>query len=227
MADASTPPVPDPTVLTTEALARAIAAERDYVDGQLDVLQERLRGIDTATKLLNETVNRVPTDVTKEVTHLRELMEGQFESVALQFKERDTRSERESKDNQIRVAAAFAASKEASSEQNKSNTTAITKSEGAMTESITKLAELFRTEIKALKDNLDELKSRVNGAESLRQGGVESRTEGRAAISSTTAIIGAVVAVIVVAIALYTGRAKTPTVVTPTPPTVTVTTPTP
>lgn len=164
-------PTPDPTVLTTEALTRAVQAERDYVDGQLDVLRERLRAIDMATRLLNETVNRVPTDVTKEVTHLRELMDERLTSVGVQFKERDTRQERESRDNKVAVDAAFAAQKEAAAKQDEGNAKAINKSEMATAETINKLSELFRTSAGALSDKIDDLKARVGALENLKQGG--------------------------------------------------------
>jgi hypothetical protein len=108
-----TKPNPDPTLASNDAIERAAVAERDYVNGQLDVLRERLKGIDVATQLLNSTVNRTPTDIQKEILHLRELSDEKFESVAIQFKERDTRQERESRDNKVAVDAAFAAQKEA------------------------------------------------------------------------------------------------------------------
>lgn len=194
---------PDPTVLTTEAMARGLAAERDYVDGQLQVVLERLRGIDTATKLLNEGADRVPHAVTEEVKHLRELMEEKFTSVETQFRERDTRQEREAKDNQIRVDAAFAAQKESAAEQNKSNTLAITKSEIATTETINKLSELFRTTIDALSSKIDDLKERVRGMESVKQGYTESRSEGRSSLTTTTAVIAAVVGGLLLLITFY------------------------
>jgi cation transport regulator ChaB len=217
----------DPITVTNEILNRGLLAEREYVDAQLDVIRERLRGIDMATRLLNETVNRVPTDVQKEVAHLRELIEKHLGSIALQFKERDSRSERESRDNKVAVDAAFAAQKEAAAEQNKSNTLAISKSEAQTTESINKLAELFKTTTGALSDKLEDLKSRVNGVESFRRGAVEHRTTGQAATSNVTTILGAVFALILIIFTFLnyqTNRARTPTVVTP-PPTVTVTTP--
>jgi cation transport regulator ChaB len=167
-------PTPDPTVLTTEALTRAVQAERDYVDGRIAVLEERLRAIDVATRLLNETVNRVPTDVTKEVTHLRELMDERLTSVSIQFKERDTRSERESRDNKVAVDAAFAAQKEAAAKQDEGNAKAINKSEMATAETINKLSELFRTSAGALSDKIDDLKARVGALENLKQGGRET-----------------------------------------------------
>jgi hypothetical protein len=195
-------PTPDPTVLTTEALLRAVAAERDYVDGQLAVLEQRFRGIDTATKLLSDNVGRVPSEVSKDIKCLEELITEKFASITLQFKERDTRSERESRDNKVAVDAAFAAQKEAASEQNKSNTLAITKSGIGTTETITKLTELFRTTMNALSDKVDDLKDRVRGIEAARNGYTEQRTEHRASVSTTTAVIGSVVGVIVLLVLL-------------------------
>jgi uncharacterized phage infection (PIP) family protein YhgE len=174
LSDSIAPPVPDPTILTTEQLLRTAQAERDYVDGRIDVLIERLAGMDRATELLSDTVNRVPTETQKEVAHLAGLVDERFDSIRTQFAERDTRSERESRDNKVAVDAAFAAQKEAAAEQNKSNTTAINKSEEATTESINKLGELFKTTIDAVKESVDELKQRVQAIESSKQGVAEN-----------------------------------------------------
>jgi hypothetical protein len=169
-------PTPDPTSLTQEAVNRAIAAERDYEDarilavkewaeGRIEVLQQRFDGIDRATVVLQETVSRTPTAIQIEIAHLRELDEEKFQSIATQFKERDTRSERESRDNKVAVDAAFAAQKEAASEQNKSNTLAISKSEASTAETINKLAELFTSATDALGDKIDDIKGRLNSLE--------------------------------------------------------------
>src|SRR5664279_5714778 len=132
-ADNLNPPVttttPDPSSLSTRAIERAVDAERDYADAQLEVLRERLRGIDKATEVLSGTVTRTPTEIQKEVTHLRELTEEQLRSIQVQFRERDTRQERESKDNKVAVDAAFAAQKEAAAKQDEANAKAIDKSE--------------------------------------------------------------------------------------------------
>lgn len=63
-------------------------------------------------------------------------MEEKFASVGNQFKERDTRSEREARDTKLAVDAAFAAQEKQAVAQNESNTLAINKSEGATTETI-------------------------------------------------------------------------------------------
>jgi hypothetical protein len=156
------PPVPDPTILTTEQLLRAVGSERDYVDGRIAVLEMRLDAIDTATRLLNETVNRVPTETQTVVGSLRELIDEKFQSVALQFAERDTRQERESRDNKVAVDAAFAAQKEAAAKQDESNAKAIDKSESATTETIAKLSELVKSNIDALRDKIDDLTRRLD-----------------------------------------------------------------
>ena len=207
-------PVPDPTLLTTAQLVRAVQAERDYVDGRISVLEERLRGIDTATQLLNDTVNRVPTEVQKEVAHLTSVIDERFRAVALQFGERDTRAERESKDNQIRVDAAFAAQKESAAEQNRSNTLAINKSEAATQDTIVKLERLFDSTNKGLTDKIDDIKGRVQSMESLRNGALDQRTDTRATIGTTGTVIAAVVgliAILAVIVTLYSGSHSTPT----------------
>jgi cation transport regulator ChaB len=196
-------PIPDPTDLTSEALARAVKAERDYVDGKVSVLGERLDGMDRATKLLSETVNRVPTILTKEIDHLTSLVDERFSSVTVQFKERDTRSERESRDNKVAVDAAFAAQKEAAAKQDEANSKAIDKSEKATTETIKTLADSNRAFADALGGKIDDLKERVARIESVKQGAQESTEAGRDSnrnigviISTALALVFAIVALI-------------------------------
>lgn len=199
-------PTPDPTVLTTESQARAQMAMRDYVDGQIEVIKTRLNAIDKATQLLNETVNRVPTALQEAITHLRELDEEKFASVAQQFNERDTRSERESRDNKVAVDAAFAAQKEAAAKQDESNAKAIDKSEAATTETINKLGELFSSSNKALSDKIDDLKARVGSIEANRQGGREVESDRNAGLTANSAVLYLIIAVvgIIVTIAVAT-----------------------
>jgi hypothetical protein len=210
---------PDPSVLTTENLIRATGAERDYVNAQLDVIRERLRGIDIATRLLNETVNRVPTDVQREVSHLRELAYERIDSatraiesvasgIALQFTERDTRSEREARDNTKAVDAAFAAQKESAAQQNEANSKAIAKSETQTTEAIAKLAELFKSTTDSLADQIGDNKDAVAAlALDLKQTrrGNEAGTEARAStVATLIAVAGLAVVFVGVLVAVVT-----------------------
>jgi hypothetical protein len=195
-------PDADPSLLTEQRVERAAIAERDYVKGQVEVLRERVNGeiralverlnaIDRATTLLSETVNRVPTETQLAVGQLAAVVGEQFNSVDKQFAERDTRSEREARDNKLAVDAAFAAQEKQAVAQNEANTTAINKSELATTETINKLAELFKSDSKALSDKIDDLKQRVQALESGRNGATEGRVERRAAQTlSLNAVVG-------------------------------------
>lgn len=168
------PPIPDPTVLTTEQLLRTAQAERDYVDGRIDVLIERLSGMDRATELLSDTVNKVPTEVQREVGNLGAVVDEKFTSVDKQFAERDTRSEREARDNKLAVDAAFAAQEKQAVAESVSNQKAIDKSEVATNKAIDKLAELFESRVGGLAESLSDLKNRVQAIESSKQGVVEN-----------------------------------------------------
>jgi chromosome segregation ATPase len=183
----------------TEQLLRSLAAERDYVDGQIAVLEERLNAMDKATGLLSETVNRVPTDVQKEVTHLRELDEEKFASIQTQFDERDVRQERESRDNTVKVDAAFAAAKEAATKQDEANQKAIDKAEQQTADTIEKLSELFKTTTDALADKIDDLKARVSDREGRVRGAgqaQEHQGSSNANLIASGAVVVSVLAVL-------------------------------
>lgn len=164
------PPVPDPTVLTTSQLLRVTGSLRDYIDGKMEVLETRLFAIDRATELLNETVNRVPTETQTAIGRIQDLMDEKFKSIEVQFRERDTRQERESRDNKVAVDAAFAAQKEAAAKQDESNAKAIDKSERATAETILKVQDLAKTQNDAMRDKYDELKDRINRADGKGEG---------------------------------------------------------
>ena len=211
------------TIPESESLDRRFQAERDHTDAAMEVLGERLSAMDRATSLLDETVNRVPTEVTKEVTHLRELTEEHFASIALQFKERDSRSEREARDSKIALDAALAAQKEAAGEQNKSNMLAIDKSEKATAETITKLAESVKAQNQSLSDKVDDLKERVNGTEGRAQGAGAYRTEARSNLTVVISVVAAIIALGILLLSYEVSRSHVS--VTPDQSTVTVTTP--
>ena len=163
-------PRPDPSVLTTEQLRGAIAALRE-------ILEARLNGMDKAIAVHQQEVDkRVEGQANsgeRLVQTLREVHDEKFKSVdrqmvdkdvsiATRFQERDTRSEREARDNKIAVDAAFAAAKEAVAEQNKSSALAISKSEAATTKQIDQLVVLIQTTNKASDDKIDDIKTRLD-----------------------------------------------------------------
>lgn len=196
-------PVPDPTKLTTEALTREIdrvsaqlaseiAGLKELLEGRIgastDIINARLSGMDEAIKLLQAINDRNPAQVDGKIaqavqlinerfatTEMRfALQDEKFDSVQTQFRERDTRGERESRDNKVAVDAAFAAQKEAASEQNKSNTLAIDKSERATAETLNKQADLFKATTDGQGRELAEVKERLTRIESERHGRQET-----------------------------------------------------
>lgn len=189
-------------MVTVAQLQRALAAERDYLLAKFDVMAQHFAAIDEATKVLHETVTRTPTEIQREVTHLRELDEQKFASVTLQFQERDKRSERESRDNKTAVDAAFSAQKEAATKQDEANTKAIDKSERATTDAIAKNAQSALAAIGALSEKLDDLKGQFIRLESRGLGGVEARQERREVTTSTIGIAAFVITVLVSSIGL-------------------------
>jgi hypothetical protein len=234
-------PVPDPTLMTTDALDRTEKALRDYVDGQLDVLRERLHGIDRATELRTARLERIPADFDEKIEHLAAftdearskltaVTDERFSSVGQQFKERDIRSEREARDNKVAVDAAFAAQKEAAAKQDESNLKAIDKSEKATektietltattTKALENLGDLFRTDVKAIGDRIEEVKSqqvryageardrmgsletRITTIESSRIGGHDAITSGREQAANTRAIMASIIGVLLFVVA--------------------------
>jgi len=208
-------PDPDPTTLTaaavalaTDTLRREMAAAvrilEETINGQRAVVETRLAGMDEAIKLTRDTADKLPTRMDEKVRQLELLhderfktVESLFDGVALQFKERDTRSERESRDNKVAVDAAFAAQKEAASEQNKSNTLAIDKSEKATAETLNKQADLFSSTTDALDGKHNDLKERVTRLESFGIGTNQARAQQQTSNTSLVGILGLVIGALI------------------------------
>lgn len=192
------PGLPDPSVLTTEQMTRAVRAERDYVDGQVGIIQERLDGIDKASVVLNETVTRVPTQLQVAIGQVRELMDEKFHSVDRRFA-----------DNKQAVDSALAAQEKQAAAQDKSNQAAITKSEDQTAKTIDELKGLFTSETRAIGQRIDETKEhvkilsdRVLAIEQRRLGGNESTTERRDANVAVYALIGLIITIILATITI-------------------------
>lgn len=165
-------PAPDPSTLTTAQLQREITILReDLASRQLtrerdaaslkELLSVRIDAMEQATGLRIQQIDGLPADTEKQIRHLRELMEEKFTSVATQFKERDTRSEREARDNKLAVDAAFAAQEKQAVAQNESNALAIAKSEKATSETILTNQQLSQATAAAQGKTLDEVKGQV------------------------------------------------------------------
>ena len=161
-------PRQDPTALTTDQLRRELSALREIITARLD-------GYDTATALLSETVNRTPTVIQTEITHVRELMDGkltsvqqQFGGIAQRFEERDIRTEQAAKAGKEALDAALLSAKELVAQQNEAN-----RGEAAKTE------QNFTKQIDAQAARIDELKERIDRGEGSTSGTASYREDRR------------------------------------------------
>jgi plasmid stability protein len=73
-------PIPDPTKLTTDAVNQAVKLAKEYTDLRIATILQRLTDMDRATAVLDETVHRTPTEIQREVSHLKELVFAEIEA---------------------------------------------------------------------------------------------------------------------------------------------------
>ena len=182
-------PVPDPTRLSTEALTRGLKNERDYVDGQIGILTERLRGIDKATELLSATVNRVPTDLQKAVADLKELMNERDRRIQDQFEAIRRLRESESALNQTALQAALATSKEATAVSAASLDRTIEKNAQLATQAVASV----EARVTQLSDSVIVSQKSIAEILASRQAVVEQKTDTRGGAGMIFGIVGAVV----------------------------------
>lgn len=181
--------VPGPPSLTTEELRRDVSALRE-------ILQARLDGMDRATVVLSETVNRTPTAIQIAVSHLQELHDERFKSIALQFTERDVRTEQAATASASALAAALQAAKEAVFEQAQAAAKAAEKTELSFTKQIDQIQVQITTVAKGFDDRIGELKERIDRGEGTDSGAAVQRTDQRLNMSQVIAGIAALVTVI-------------------------------
>ena len=145
-----------------------------YVDTAVEdlrtIIQTRMEGMDIAMKLFQERS-------AEQITQLKHLHQEKFDSIAVQFAERDTRTEQTAAGVKIAVDAALQAAKEAVAEQNRSFALATGKSETAMTKQMDALGLAIQTANKGLDDKIGDLKDRLTRIEGMDLGA--SRREGK------------------------------------------------
>jgi len=180
-------PVPDPTLLTGQLIAREVSMLQK-------LLETRLDGMDRAMALFQENITRVPTDVDKQVGHLKALHEEKFTSIEVQFRERDVRTEQTSRDSKVAVDAALQAAKEAVGEQNRSSALAIAKSETATVKQIDQQGLLIATATAGLNDKIDDIKARLTLMEGRGSGMAASWAVAAALIGLAIGAVGLVLA---------------------------------
>ncbi len=194
-------PNPDPSVMTTAQLDRTIVGLTENISAKFEAITTRLDGMDKATTTLHEDMVRVPTILDREIKSARELLESKLEGidkvnkeqhehltnvmnekfarVDVLFVEGDKRTQQLSTANALALAAALQAAKEAVAEQNRSNTTAIAKSETAVSEQIKQMQVTFETGLRSTNEKIDDIKSRLDKGEGGLSGVRESTRDNR------------------------------------------------
>lgn len=172
-------PVPDPTLLTSDFVNRAIANVEEKTAARLDAM-------DKAANLLHDNLTRVPTEMDRQLAHLREVVlvkVSEVTSVAMerfaridnQFIERDKRTDQLKLADQKAIDAALQSQKEAAGENTKSMTASINKSEASFAEAIKTLQALFQSESKSTNDKIAATAAASNSAVSALTAQIASR----------------------------------------------------
>ena len=156
-------PVPDPSVLTTDAL---VTAKEDLRREAETLLHNR-----------DAVVAALRTELMGEIRRLEDIESERLLRIDQRFEERDERTDQIAQLGRISLDAALAAAKEAVGEQNKSNALSITKSENSMKEQVNANANQTSTRIDAMADKIDDLKGRIDRGEGGQTGQRYERTE--------------------------------------------------
>jgi ribosomal protein L7/L12 len=218
-------PVPDPTLLTQQAVDRAKEEIRSIQELKTEIILTRLSGMDKATHLVNEGVNRLALSQEQMRALLREDVDRQFVAAAaastaaidkveavmrekftgidIRFAERDERTAQATQEARISLDAALAAAKEAVSEAGKATKESIAKSEAAQQKQADSTQALMITSIAGLNDKIDSLKERLSTIETALAQAVttmntrtEVKTEGKTDNRALTTIGIAIVGII-------------------------------
>lgn len=214
-------PVPDPTVLTTQLVDRALNAFKAVVDVRINAMdkatgllsagieQYRIDTLEIRRRIETETDRHISADrdrLMAEIARVEAIINERFAAVDTRFLERDTRTEQAAQESRISLDAALAAAKEAVSEQNKANTEAIRKSELATQKQIDSLVALMTTANKSVEDKISDLKARLDRGEGQSRGEGDARTERRLDTGQVILAIGVVLAAIGIIVTLLLSR---------------------
>lgn len=176
-------PIPDPTILTTQAQKASIEALRE-------IIETRFEAMDIAIKFQQDNIlDKIPLQIKERISQLQELHEEKFLSISNQFTLRD-----------VAVAAALKAAQEAVFAQQVANKEANSKMEVGFVKQIDSSRELLNEvrstsdgKIEDIKTRLSSLDSRLTTIESNKIGMIETKK----GFSDNTSIIIGVIALLI------------------------------
>ena len=149
--------------------AQSKDADATAISAALQAHKEMTASMQAAIVVLQEYAARTPSVNEVYLQH-----EQKFDSIRIQFTERDIRTEQTTSSSKVAVDAALQAQKEAASAQNDANAAAITKSEAAFTKQIDAIGTLIQTTTKSTDEKIDDMKERITQIEARKTGSNES-----------------------------------------------------
>jgi hypothetical protein len=155
-------PIPDPSLLTTEALQREIRGLKELNAVQLEAVKERINEVSNYSRQRG-------ADIEAAIKVLQHLLEEKINRNADVSNEKFSAINTQFALNETALQAAFLAQKELGDERSKSSALAISKSDTTFNEALKQLSIISGTENKALKEQIDDLKesnSLLRGAHS-------------------------------------------------------------
>lgn len=185
----------DPTPLTTAMLLREIANLSEKVAIRID-------GLEKAQATFETNLTRVPTEVQKEVGHLKALHEQRFDDFEAQLSERSDRRMSEKKAAEDALAAALQAQKELAAAQDSANAAAITKSQDATDKQVDAIKAMVGANFKSLDDKIAIINGRLDRGEAGPVAVRERNTERRLDSGLLIAIGSMLLAGVAVAVAV-------------------------
>jgi hypothetical protein len=165
-----------PTVASPELALLAVNGLRAELNIKFDSIHATLNAMEKAVTLQHDDLVRVPTDVQKTTSALRELIESRidnladvseerFKSIQTQFTLLKQATEQLDNANKTAIAAALQAQKESAGETQKTSQAAIAKSEASTSEAIRALTTTFGAATTAQADRINDLKGRLDRGE--------------------------------------------------------------
>ena len=193
-------PRPDPTLLTTAALQREIAALKDNsqaaLAAEVRVIVTRIEEIQRAIDKATDDYVRVPTLLDRAVTQLLQLMDRRFEKVDTELKAQQSLQDEKFGQVQIR----FDEAEKAANKQAENFTAATAKSEANTTKQIDQLIVLVQTSTRGLDDKITSVteaaddkitdaKERLTRIEAAAVGRLDTKAETHTASTFTVSLI--------------------------------------
>jgi hypothetical protein len=161
-------------------ITRDIEKLAELIEANLNTVGARITGMDTATKLLAESVTKFPSDVDRAVQSATDLILSKLRGVEGVSEEKFNGIKSTFESNALALTAALAAQKEAAAEAKKSSDLAIDKSEKTTQETIRANDAKTASGISAQAAVMTDLKDRLIRLESGGVATAAAHTEGRA-----------------------------------------------